>query len=114
MLSISKFPTKKNQYASPFSQGYKLYQALKLIKDHGNDGARFTDITALLYKMNYPHIKKTRENRGWGTGYFSPKWRSPIGKRAEKNDKGRWVLNSEGESYLRNNKHFEDGKDWTP
>jgi hypothetical protein len=96
------------EYGPKFSKGYLLYKALKYIKSKGKEGARYTDITGLIFRLSHPGQDKPW-NSGWGVGYFSPKNNSPIGTKADKNEAGRWVINAKGEKYLEDYKDlFED------
>ena len=87
-----------------YSMGYKLYKALKYIESTGADGARYTDIISTIYQLTYPGAGPKPFSSGWGVGYFSPKYRSPIGTKADKNEAGRWVLNGSGRQYLEKHK----------
>ena len=97
------------RWGPKYTPGLKLYRMLKYMESKGDEGARYKDLIDIAWKMSYPHLERGEESRGWGVGYFSPKWRSPIGSKADKNEKGQWVINDAGKQWLKDKAHlFED------
>ena len=103
---------KPAKYGPKYTPGYQLYNMLKYMESKGKEGARYIDLIQIAFDMSYPNLKGQRPfSTGWGVGYFSPKWRSPIGTKADKNEKGRWVINDKGKQWLKDKAHlFEDPK----
>lgn len=90
-------------YGPKHTPGYQLYKMLKYMESTGEEGARYTDLIQIAWDISNPGLAGERPySSGWGVGYFSPKWKSPIGAKADKNKKGRWVINTQGKQWLKN------------